>query len=70
MGLMGLHDSYGFWHLYIYHSLLGLSQPFFVSIVSEGHFMLCYYDPADWLVRFAGTVQVFHEKVKQMFHIL
>ena len=40
MGLTGLHDSYGSWHLYICRFLFGLST--FLSLHScyEGHFVL------------------------------
>ena len=40
MGLTGLHDSYGSWHLYICRFLFGLST--FLSLHScyEGHFIL------------------------------
>ena len=40
MGLTGLHDSYGSWHLFICRFLFGLST--FLSLHScyEGHFIL------------------------------
>ena len=42
IGLTGLLDSYGSWHLYICHSLFSLSTFLCSKRVYEGHFMLGY----------------------------
>ena len=57
MGLTGIHDSYGSWHLYICR-LFSVSRPFcFFTLVDEGHFVLCYkekIEPLDRATIFRG----------------
>ena len=42
MGLTGLRDFYGSWHLYICRSLFGLSTFLCFTCVYDGHFRLYY----------------------------
>ena len=44
MGLTGVHDSYGSWHLYIYRFLFGLST--FLSLHSSSTFWRIHIDRA------------------------
>ena len=53
MGLTGLPDSYGSWHLYICRFRFGLSTFYVASLFNayEGHFVLCYKEKLEPLDR-------------------
>ena len=58
MGLTGLHDSYGSWHLYICRFLFGFS--IFLSLHScyEGHFVLFCKEKIESLDRVMANIKV------------